>query len=78
MIGHDNPGKGNYLTLFVQASEFVNQQACCGDIRKQRMTTAGNRGDAIDLMAQGMTPPAQCVAGQGDLLVSNGNRPLAE
>ena len=44
-----------------------------GDIRKQRITTAGNRGDAIDLMVQGMTPPAQCVTGQGDLLVSNGN-----
>jgi hypothetical protein len=37
------------------------------------MTTAGNRGDAIDLMVQGMTPPAQCVTGQDDLLVSNGN-----
>ena len=37
------------------------------------MTTAVNRGDAIDLMVQGMTPPAQCVTGQGDLLVSNGN-----
>jgi hypothetical protein len=39
------------------------------------MTTAGNRGDAIDLMVQGMTPPAQCVTGQGDLLVSNGSWP---
>jgi hypothetical protein len=44
---------------FVQVSEFTNQQACCGDIREQRMTTAGNRGDAIDLMVQGMTTPAQ-------------------
>ena len=58
MIGHDNPGKGNNITLFVQVSEFTNQQACCGGIREQRMTTAGNRGDAIDLMVQGMTPPA--------------------
>ena len=38
-----------------------------------QITTAGNRGDAIDLMVQGMTPAAQCVTGQGDLLVSNGN-----
>jgi hypothetical protein len=44
---HDNPGKGNNITRFVQVSEFTNQQACCGDIRKQKMTTAGNRGDAI-------------------------------
>ena len=47
----------------MQASEFVNQQTCCGEIREQRITTAGNPGDAIDLMVQGMTPPAQCVAG---------------
>jgi hypothetical protein len=59
MISPDNPGKGNNITRFVQVSEFTNQQACCGDIREQRMTTAGNRGDAIDLMVQGMTPPAQ-------------------
>ena len=72
MIRHDNPGKGNHITLFVQAPKFANQQACCGDIREQRMTSASNRGDAIDLMVQGMTPPAQCVVGQGDLLVSNG------
>jgi hypothetical protein len=73
MIGHDNPGKGNNITLFMQVSEFTNQQACCGDIREQGMAITGNRGDAIDLMLQGMTPPAQCVVGQGDLLVSNGN-----
>ena len=57
----------------MQTSEFANKQACYGDIREQRMTTAGNLGDAIDLMVQGMTPPAQCVAGHGDLLVSNVN-----
>ncbi|MGB5540739.1 MAG: hypothetical protein WBO37_11665, partial [Gammaproteobacteria bacterium] len=73
-----NPGKGNNITLFVQVPEFVNQQTCCGDIRKQRLTTAANRGDAIGLMVRGMTPPAQCVVGQADLLVSNGNRLLAE
>ena len=56
MIRHDNPGKGDNITLFMQTSEFANKQACCGDIREQRMTTAGNRGDAIDLMVQGMTP----------------------
>jgi hypothetical protein len=56
MIRHDNPGKGNNITLFAQVSEFTNQQACCGDIREQRMTNAGKRGDAIDLMVQGMTP----------------------
>ena len=28
------------------------------------MTTTGKRGDAPDVMVQGMTPPAQCVTGQ--------------
>ncbi len=45
----------------------------CWQHGRKRMTTAGNRGNAIDLMVQGMTPPAQCVIGHGDLLVSNGN-----
>jgi len=44
MIRHDNPGKGNNITLCVQVSEFTNQQACCGDIREQGMTTAGSPG----------------------------------
>ena len=73
MIRHDNPGKGANIPLFMQTSAFANKQACYGDIREPRMTTAGNRGDSIDLMVQGMTPSAQCVAGHGDLLVSNVN-----
>ena len=32
--------------------------------RAIRMMTAGNRGGAIDLMVQGMTPQAQCVTGR--------------
>ena len=35
----------------------IPNRACYGDSREQRMTTASNRGDAIDSIAQGMTPP---------------------
>jgi hypothetical protein len=57
---------------------FLDQ--CCrvefirpGVFHRQPSSGAGNRGYAIDVMVQEMTPPTQCVAGLGDFLVSNGN-----
>ncbi len=44
--------------VFMQVSEFTNQQACCGDIREQGMAITGNRGDATDLMLQNDAPCA--------------------